>query len=353
MLELLKLKKQFAGFTLDLDWRIEDGVTVLFGPSGAGKTLTLDCIAGFVEPDQGRILLNDEILFDRKAGLSLATQRRGCGYVFQNYALFPHMTLRENLLFANPSATAVQEMMDRFRIAPVAHKHPHELSGGQQQRGSIARALLTSPRILLLDEPARGLDAELRQELYAVLRQVRQEFSTPMLLVTHDLDECFELGDRMLVMRNGRVVQIGSPTEVLGQPNSPDVARLLGCFNVFPAEITALDPGKNTSRLRVGEDYLEARYIPGYFRGDQVWIAVRTSALNAWPRGKHALGLNQVTAILEHAAHTPGGTRLEFAGNLIVEQAGKPDKHSGEWVVEFPAESLVVVRSASSAAAVR
>jgi molybdate transport system ATP-binding protein len=346
MLELRNLKKSYSGFNLELDCVIRDGVTVLFGPSGSGKTLTLDCIAGFVAPDSGRILLHDVLLFDRGARVNLPPQQRRCGYVFQNYALFPHMTLRENLLFANESNAEVHAMLEHFRILQVAHKRPAELSGGQQQRGSIARALLASPKILLLDEPARGLDAELREELYSVLRQVRKEFSTPILLVTHDLGECFELGDQMLVMRNGRVVQTGSPEEVLASPASHEVARLLGCLNVFEAEITALDPGKNTSRLRVGDDYLEGHYIPGCFRGDHIWMAAPRHALRAWPRGKFAVGPNQVTAILEHVTSTPRGVRLEFSGNLIVEQPAMPEytNPSGEWIVEFPAGALIVLR---------
>jgi molybdate transport system ATP-binding protein len=348
MLELVKLKKRLQGFTLDLDCRIESGVTVLFGPSGAGKTLTLDCIAGFASPDEGRILLHDVILFDHGAKVNLPPQKRRCGYVFQNYALFPQMTLRENLAFATIDDEAVQEMLDQFRLTQAAHKYPHELSGGQKQRGSIARALLAAPKILLLDEPARGLDAELRQELYSVLRQVRKEFSTPILLVTHDLDECFELGDRMLVIRGGRVVQSGTPAEVLATPASPEVAKLFGCFNVFSAEIINLNEAENTSRLRVGEDnFLEAAFIPGHARGDTIWLAVRTNALRAWPRTKEPLGVNQVAAILERAVRTPAGIRFEFAGDLNVDQpldgaipTGRP-----EWVVEFPPEALLVLQA--------
>src|SRR5262249_34567633 len=155
------------------------GVTVLFGPSGAGKTLTLDSIAGFIPPDEGRILLDDEILFDGAARVHLSPQDRNCGYVFQNYALFPHMTLRENLAFAAERKPRlerhrrVNEMIDRFHLQDTAGRRPHEVSGGQKQRCSIARALIAEPKLLLLDEPAQGLDAQLRSELYEILRQVR------------------------------------------------------------------------------------------------------------------------------------------------------------------------------------
>src|SRR5262249_9577185 len=166
-------------------------------------------------PDEGRILVDDDLLFDGATGVHLAPQARHCGYVFQNYALFPHMTLRENLAFAverRPRLERhrrVNEALERFRIAECAGLRPHEVSGGQRQRWSIARALIGAPKVLLLDEPAQGLDAPLRAELYDTLRQVRADFKTPILLVTHDLDECFELGEEMLVLSEGRLVQSG------------------------------------------------------------------------------------------------------------------------------------------------
>src|ERR1700690_4118278 len=194
-------KPDSAGFSLDLEFSATVGVTVLFGPSGAGKTLVLDSIAGFVTPDEGRILLDDEILFDGVTRVHLPPQNRNCGYVFQNYALFPNMTLRENLAFAAERRPRlerhrrVSEMLEMFHLGESAGRRPHEVSGGQRQWCSIARALIGAPKLLLLDEPATGLDAPLRVEFYAALRQVRKEFATPILLVTHDLDECFEVGE--------------------------------------------------------------------------------------------------------------------------------------------------------------
>src|SRR5438876_4167072 len=228
-----------AGFELNLELKAAAGVTVLCGASGSGKTLTLDCIAGVVRPDSGRILLDDEILYDAAAKVSLRPQRRNCGYVFQNYALFPHMTLRENLAFAAERKPRlerhrrVNEMLEKFQLGGVSGRRPHEVSGGEKQRCSIARALIGEPRLLLLDEPARGLDAPLRAALYGTLRQVRADFSIPILLVTHDLDECFELGGEMLILRDGQVAQTGAPKDVLAQPASVEVARLLGILNVF------------------------------------------------------------------------------------------------------------------------
>src|ERR1700720_2966728 len=154
-----------AGFHLDVDFEAPSGVTVLYGPSGSGKTLTLDCIAGFIAPDSGRIMLDNRILFDGESGVNLPPRQRSCGYVFQNYALFPNMTLRENLAFAAHALPRLErhrriaEQLERFKLTGMAGRFPHELSGGQKQRGSIARALIASPRVVLLDEPGRGLDA--------------------------------------------------------------------------------------------------------------------------------------------------------------------------------------------------
>jgi molybdate transport system ATP-binding protein len=341
-----------AGFSLDVEFQAAVGVTVLFGPSGSGKTLTLESIAGFVKPDSGRILLDDEILFDAAAQVHLPPRRRNCGYVFQNYALFPHMSLRDNLLFAAERRPRLErhrrvgEMLERFQLTAVAVRRPHEVSGGEQQRCSIARALIGQPRLLLLDEPARGLDAPLRAQLYAVLRQVRSDFNLPILLVTHDLDECFELGQQMLVLREGRIVQSGPPRQVLDQPAGFEVARLLGIPNLFQAEITALDPGRNTSRLRTERFELTGPYFPGRLLGDRVWVCVRPEELAVAPHNGSRREPNQVPARLVRVSEKPRAVRLEFAGDLFVEisrEEFERQKDNKEWLVAFPPHALRVL----------
>ena len=352
-----RLRKTFPArpdslpFSLELDFQAAAGVTVLFGPSGSGKTLTLDLIAGFVRPDDGRILLDDDILFDGAARVCLTPQARNCGYVFQNYALFPHMTLRQNLEFAAERRPRlerhrrVNEMLETFRLGDAAGRRPHELSGGQRQRCSIARALIGAPKLLLFDEPAQGLDAPLRAEFYQVLRQVRADFKTPMLLVTHDLDECFELGEDMLVLREGRIVQSGAPRAILDQPANVEVARLLGVFNLIPAEIRGLDPGRNSSKVQIGEHEIEGSYFPGHLKGDRVTICVRPERLTAHARNGRP-GPNQIPAQLERAVEKPQWMRLEFAGGIAVDLA-RPDyervRDTKDWVIEFPRESLRVL----------
>ncbi|MFN0101044.1 MAG: ABC transporter ATP-binding protein [Bryobacteraceae bacterium] len=353
-----RLRKTFAAgpdsraFTLDAQFEAGVGVTVLFGPSGSGKTLTLDCIAGFERPDEGRILLDDAILFDGAARVFLAPQARHCGYVFQNYALFPHMTLRENLEFAAAALKKlerhkrVSETLERFQLHEVGGRRPHELSGGQKQRGSIARALLARPRALLLDEPAQGLDAVLRQELYAILRDVQNDFPMPALLVTHDLEEALELGDQMHVFREGRIVQSGTPQAVLDTPASADIARLLGIYNLLPAEILSLDPGRNVSRLRVGEWEINGVYYPGHLKGDRVTLCVMPGQVRVEAREGHPPA-NTMGLELKHAAAGPDRARLLFADGFRAE-VNRADweriSRARQFAVEIPAAALRLIK---------
>jgi molybdate transport system ATP-binding protein len=342
-----------AGFSLNVELHAATGITVLFGASGSGKTLTLDCIAGFVKPDSGRILLDDEILFDAAAKVNLRPQDRNCGYVFQHYALFPHMTLRENLAFAAERRPRLErhrrvtEMLEKFQLADVSGRRPHEVSGGQKQRCSIARALIGEPKLLLLDEPARGLDAVLRAALYATLRQVRAEFHIAIVLVTHDLEECFELGDEMLVVREGRIVQGGAPKDILARPANVDVARLLGVPNLFNAEITALDPGRNTSRLRLPDFELTGPYYPGRFLGDRVWLCVSANDARVLPQnGSKPEGPNRLPVKLVRVSERPQAVRLEFSGDITVEMPRaefERQKDNKEWVVELPPQAVRIL----------
>jgi molybdate transport system ATP-binding protein len=352
-----RLRKTFpvrsdsAGFSLDLEFRAAAGVTALFGPSGSGKTLTLDSIAGFMRPDEGRVILDDDILFDGATRVNLPPQARNCGYVFQSYALFPHMTLRENLVFAAERRPRlerhrrVNEMLERFRLVDVAGRRPHEVSGGQRQRCSIARALIGAPRMLLLDEPTQGLDAPLRAEFYEVLRSVRADFKTPVLLVSHDLDECFELGEEMLILRDGRIAQSGTPAQILEQPATVDVARLLGRFNLLAGEIRALDPGRNTSRVQVGGFELDGPYFPGRLKGDHVTVCVRPDQLRATARNGRP-GPNQIPAGLTRTVERSQSMRLEFEGGIAVDLSRLEydrQRDNQQWVIEFPTDKLRVV----------
>jgi len=281
-------------FELNVHLRAGPGITVLFGASGAGKTLTLNCIAGFAHPDEGRILIHDELLFDAAADVSVPPHRRRCGYLFQDHALFPHMTVRENLRFAASVASRehrqrlnrhrrMNELLESFELRDLAARKPAQLSGGQRQRAALARILISDPRLLLLDEPARGLDPRLRRAFYDVLQETRARLQVPVLLVTHDLEECFELADSICLVECGRFLQCGTKDAVLSRPASVEAARVLGLHNIIPAEITALDPGRDSSRLRVFDSEIEGPYLPGHLIGDRGFLCVRDSDMKIAP----------------------------------------------------------------------
>ena len=342
-----------AGFTLDVHIRSSAHIAVLFGPSGAGKSLTLESIAGFTAPDDGRILVDDVLFFDAASKLSLSPQQRRGGYVFQSSALFPHMTLRENLAFGAgrmprmERRRAIGAMLGQFHLEDVAGRKPGELSGGQRQRGSIARSLLSSPRILLLDEPSSGLDAPLREELYAMLDEVRATFQLPILLVTHDLDEALQLGQEMFVLHSGRVVQHGAPGDVLDRPASEEVATLLGRFNVFDAEILKMDPAANRSRLRCNTASgfgfeIEGPYFPEHMLGARLRLCIRADALRVSAYATHGVSMR-----LKKLGRRTQTVRAEFEGGIVAEIPGsglEGGAHNGEWMVRFPSESLRLVK---------
>ncbi len=352
----VQITKSFPGgldsapFRLAVSFAVGDGVTVLFGPSGSGKTLTLECVAGFARPDEGQIRLDQRKLFDSAGRIDLPARLRRCGYVFQRDALFPHMSVRQNLEFAvsalaQPEAgRRVQEVLEQFRLSHLAARRPQEISGGERQRCAIARTLVNHPRFLLLDEPARGLDIGLRQQLYMILRQVRAEYGLPMLLVTHDLEEAFALGDRMLVCQAGLIVQDGPPREVYERPVSAAVARLLGILNLFEGHVVELDPEHDLTRLRaVGLDICTS-YLPAYRLGDPVRFCIRPEKVIATPRNGVAHS-GQLTLPVEQAVEMSDQVLLEFAGPICAQVPRafyEKRRDTREWLIEFPRDGVWV-----------
>jgi len=215
------LRARLPGFDLDVSWEIGAELAVLFGPSGSGKSLTLRLIAGLARPDAGRVVAGGHALLDTSRAVCLPPQRRSVGYVFQDLALFPHMTVLQNVLFGGHGlareerAARADELIGRFGLAGLQGRLPGEISGGQKQRVAFARALLRRPSILLLDEPFSALDAPLRRGLGDLLRDVQRELRLPTVLVTHDADEAIRLADTVLLCAGGRVPRQGPPREIL------------------------------------------------------------------------------------------------------------------------------------------
>ena len=252
----VRLVKRLPGFTLDAAWSADGGVAALFGPSGAGKTLTLSCMAGLLRPDSGRIVVDGRVLFDAEAGVDLPPQARRVGYVFQGYALFPHRTAAENVGFGlrdRPRAERerrVTEIMARLGLGGFERRYPSELSGGQRQRVALGRALAIDPALLLLDEPLSALDAPLRAALRNDLRAILKDWGTAAVVVTHDFAEAYRLGDRIVVYDAGRVVQAAPRAELLWQPASETVARIMGVPNILHGTVIKATPDRIQLRWR-------------------------------------------------------------------------------------------------------
>jgi molybdate transport system ATP-binding protein len=252
----VRLLKRLPGFTLDVEWTAGEGVAALFGPSGAGKTLTLQCLSGLLKPDAGRVVVDDRVLFDAEAGVDLPPQRRQIGYVFQGYALFPHLSVVDNIGFGlrdRPRAEArrrAAEVIARMGLEGLEDRRPHELSGGQRQRVALGRALAPDPALLLLDEPLSALDATLRQSLRDDLRRILGEWRTAAVLVTHDFTEAYRLGDRIVVYEAGRVIQSAPRAELLWQPASERVAGIVGIRNVLHGIVLKATPERIQFRWR-------------------------------------------------------------------------------------------------------
>ena len=235
------IAKRFEGFTLHADFAAGNTATAILGASGCGKSMTLRCIAGIVKPDSGRIVLDGRVLFDSEQGIDLPPQQRNVGLLFQNYALFPNMTVEQNILCAlkkekDPAArkAACGSALRAMRLEELAHRLPSELSGGQQQRAALARILAGKPRILMLDEPFSALDSYLREEVEGEVGSLLSTFDGTALLVTHNRDEAYRLCREMIVMDGGEVLRAGTTKEVFADPRRLTAARLTGCKNILP-----------------------------------------------------------------------------------------------------------------------
>ena len=235
------IEKKLNGFTLRSDFTAGNTATAILGASGCGKSMTLRCIAGIVKPDKGRIVLDGRVLFDSGQHIDLPPQQRGVGLLFQNYALFPNMTVEQNILCglkAERDKAARKArcagMLRALRLEELASRRPAELSGGQQQRTALARILVGKPKILMLDEPFSALDSYLREEVEGEVGSLLAGFAGTALLVTHNRDEAYRLCRDMIVMNGGQVLRTGTTKEVFADPRSTATARLTGCKNFFP-----------------------------------------------------------------------------------------------------------------------
>ena len=243
----MSAEKQLENFGLKVEFLADKGTVGLLGASGAGKSMTLRMIAGIVTPDGGRIVLNGRVLFDRTTGENVPAAQRKVGVVFQDYALFPHLTVAENVGFGlsrlarAERVMRVQSQLQRMQIAELADRYPSEISGGQRQRMAIARCLAIEPDALLFDEPFAALDPHLRRQMEEQLRETLAEYGGAVVFVTHDMEEAFRFCTDLLVLDGGRVIARGPKHQLFERPQTVVAARLTGCKNIVPARWIAAD----------------------------------------------------------------------------------------------------------------
>lgn len=275
-----------------VDLRIESGdLFFLLGPSGCGKTTLLRMLAGFIEPTAGRIRFND------KDVTYLPPNRRNTGMVFQSYALWPHMTVAENVAYglkvrkvdSAGRKQRVSRALDAVQMGPYAQRRPNQLSGGQQQRVALARALVIEPEVLLLDEPLSNLDAKLRLEMRQEIRRLCKESGITTVYVTHDQEEALSMADKMAVLKDGSLQQLGPPQDLYRQPSTRFVAEFLGETNLLPASVGDLDGDRVRLETEIGDVYAQAAKegLPG---GGNVTCSIRPESFR-WMGGENAIPL--------------------------------------------------------------
>jgi len=239
---VVDIKKKLKGFSLDVSFKTEGEYLGILGASGSGKSLTLKCIAGIETPDEGCIVLNGKVLYDSEKKINLKPQERNIGYLFQNYALFPHMTIEENIgmglsLPEKEKKQKIKEMIVSFHLQGLEKKYPNKISGGQQQRVALARCIVYKPDILMLDEPFSALDPHLREQLQGGVLELLRLYGGEVLMVTHSREEVYSFCNRLVVFDNGRSILHGDTKDIFKQPKLYAAAKLTGCKNISKCEV--------------------------------------------------------------------------------------------------------------------
>jgi spermidine/putrescine ABC transporter ATP-binding subunit len=305
MIELVDITKRYGDLVANdhVTLRIERGeLMTLLGPSGCGKTTALRCITGQNIPDDGRVLIDGKDVTD------VPTHRRNLGMVFQNFALFPHMTVFENVEFPlmirrmdkAERGKMVMDVLKLIRLEGYAKQYPRQLSGGQQQRVGLARALVYRPNVLLLDEPLSNLDAKLREEMRFEIRDLQKRLGITAVYVTHDQEEALALSDRVAVMNKGCLQQVGTPTEIYGQPATKFVADFIGLSDFIPAKVTALED--DSVVLAVNSERVTVPAVEGLQVGLDVLLFIRPNNVRILPAKERGEG-NNLTGTIDKSTY--------------------------------------------------
>jgi len=300
-----------SGFSLDVEFSAAPGFTLLFGPSGSGKTTLLDCVAGLGTPEAGRIAVGERILFDAGSRIDVPVAKRGVGYVLQDLALFPHLTVEENTEYGlarishSERKHRAMAMLRDFRIDHLRRQRPTEISGGERQRVALARTLVTDPSVLLLDEPLAALDVAAKAKIIEDLRRWNQAHRIPILYVTHSREEVIALGERVVVMEQGRIVAQGTPHEVLSAPLQESVAQLAGFENIFDATVWLVHEDRGTMTCR----------LPGEKNGS--FVLLETPLIRAEQGAHLRIGIRAGDILLAIAKPEGLSARNVIAGQIV------------------------------------
>lgn len=328
---IVDIKKKLRDFTLDVDFTVRDEVFALLGASGCGKSMTLKCIAGIETPDEGKIILNGRTLYDSEHKINLPPQARRAGYLFQNYALFPNMTVAQNITFAatGDKSAKLAQNIKRFQLDGLENVYPNQLSGGQCQRVAFARILASHAEILLLDEPFSALDSYLKWQLELELTDIFKIYGAA-ILVSHDRGEVYRLADKVAVMHFGAITTLDTKREVFANPKTLAATILTGCKNISPARKVDADK-------LFAEDWnltLTAPNVPD----DLKFVGIRANDLSLTPTQ-----INSFNLPVSHVVEDTNRLIIMF-GKLRLECV-KSFKPSDSVNVTFPPEKLILMQS--------
>jgi iron(III) transport system ATP-binding protein len=338
----------------DVSFHVEDGeLFTLLGPSGCGKSTTLMSIAGFQKPDAGRIGVGAETFFDAERRLSVAAEQRNLGIVFQSYAIWPHMTVFENLAFplkvrrlkGRDIRVRVLEVLELVEMRDHERRYPHQLSGGQQQRVALARALVYSPSVLLLDEPFSNLDAKLRERARTWVKELQRTLGLTTIFVTHDQDEALSMSDRVVVMSAGRVQQIGAPEDIYRRPVNRFVAEFVGRVNLIDGVVASSSGGDVLLDVPGSSLRLALRTGARADVSGKVTIAVRPEAVTVAPVDDAALnGTNTWEASVHAVAFLGDHYEYEVSAGPLELTVQSAQRVTGERIkVHIPPDACAVL----------
>jgi len=350
----VRIRKRFmnpeGSFILNVHFRALAGFTIVFGASGAGKTTLLDCIAGHTQPDEGRVAVGGVDLYDSDRKINVVAWKRRIGYVMQDLALFPHLTAEQNVAYGlrglDPGnrQERSRDILQSFRIDHLRSRRPAQISGGERQRVALARTLVTEPLALLLDEPLVAIDRPTRSLLLDDLRRWNQKRRVPILVVTHSSEEVFALGDEVIVLDQGKIIEQGRPHDVMRAPRLETVAQLSGFENIFDAVVVAIHEERGSMSCRVGEGGLEletplvrakvgSRLRVGIRAGDLLMATVKPKGLSARNILPGTIRRLEQRDVIVSVFVDCSGTELEVHLTLAARESLKLDERKNVWVV--------------------